>query len=67
MGKNPIKIACPFCKAPPDQNCKSVEGHKMMGFHHQRLRKEKTREGVNQAAAPVIREVIQRSEDDKNP
>jgi hypothetical protein len=40
MSKAPIETACPFCKVGAGLPCESVEGHKMMGFHRQRLKKK---------------------------
>jgi hypothetical protein len=56
MDETPIKTACPFCKAEPGRPCKSVEGHKMRGFHNQRFTKKKPREDFSQAAARIVRE-----------
>ena len=41
MSKTPIEIVCPFCKAGTGLPCESVEGHKMIGFHRQRLKKKR--------------------------
>lgn len=51
-----IDNACPLCNAKPGEPCKSIEGHKMSGFHTERSTKKKPREDFSQAAARIVRE-----------
>jgi hypothetical protein len=52
MSKTPIETVCPFCKVGAGLPCESVEGHRMMGFHRQRLKK-KERHDKNPVAAGI--------------